>query len=86
MSASTRGTENSKQSSKIRGHAGIIPPGRKFLLYLGLLFSILFIVCVSLAFVGGRREALIFRDDLNSVAHEGGGVSRKHPVIICQSH
>jgi len=44
------------------------------LLHLGLLFSVLFIVCVSLAFVGGRKEDLIFRADLDSIAHEGGGI------------
>lgn len=64
---------------KIRGHMGIVPPGRTLLVGLGLLFSILFITCVSLAFVGGRRDLLIFRDPLDSLPE--GGVSHAAGVL-----
>lgn len=65
---------------KIRGHMGIVPPGRTLLVGLGLLFSILFITCVSLAFVGGRRDLLIFRDPLDSLPE--GGVSHAAGLLL----
>lgn len=57
---------------KIRGHLGIEPPDRTLLVGLSLLFSILFITCVSLSFVGARRDLLVFRGPLDSLTAEGG--------------
>ena len=59
---------------KLRTTAGVVPLGPTFLVIMAVLFSIVFIGAISLAFVGAEDDP-VFQDVLNEIARDNPGVS-----------
>lgn len=54
--------------------SGVVPLGPTFLVVMTVLFSVVFIGAISLAFVGAEDDP-VFRDVLNEMARDNPGVS-----------
>ncbi|TFK52418.1 hypothetical protein OE88DRAFT_1401144 [Heliocybe sulcata] len=70
---STRGSLHLR-SFNLRGKGGIIPVERTAVLVIAVLFSLLFIVSLSLAFVGAAEEDSYFKPVLDEVAASSPGI------------